>query len=98
MDGAFRKRLLIRSVLSVALVTYRYGGNDAQEFWENVVLDDRLSAKYPCKLLHYALLVPDYKKTWLTTSRLVATAWNNAYREDQRDKTDRPTTRTSYCY
>ena len=86
MDGTFRKKLLTRSVLSVALVTYRYCGNDAQEFWKNVVLDDRLSAKDPRKLLHYALLVPDQKQTWLNTSRLVATAWNNASREEQRTR------------
>jgi hypothetical protein len=72
-------RLLTRqAVVAVALVTYRFSPQAAQEFWRGVASDDRLGQKDPRKALLLYLI--DKSPTGISPamySRYVASAWNS---------------------
>jgi hypothetical protein len=77
-------------VMAVAIVTIRFTGTDAIEFWEKVVGDDRLAQGDPCKLLHVFLRttkVGSFEPH--IYARHVAAAWNGAW-EDRKLKLLQP--------
>lgn len=51
MSGCLRRA----SVLALALVTFRFTGDDAARFWHNVAFDDGLATNDPQKKVHYFL-------------------------------------------
>jgi hypothetical protein len=77
-------------VMSVALVTYRFTGTDADEFWFNVCQDDGLNQGDQRKSLHIFL-----RTTKLSSyqphaySRYIAAAWCRAWK-GQRGKNIQP--------
>jgi hypothetical protein len=78
--GKIAANLRCSAIMSVALVTYRYTGTDAEEFWKNVAFDDGLANNDPCHRLH--LFVFSTKTSSLDAhvySRYVAAAWNLAF-------------------
>ena len=65
------------AVFAVALVTYRYTGIDASEFWQLVAQDNGPTPDHPAKvLLHHLIGSPDRKNNKPVTARKVAAAWN----------------------
>lgn len=83
-ESGIVKRILIKSVLSVALVTMRYQPEDAFEFWRQVARIDRLPRNDPRLALHKALISWELKggdtgapgEEPGTFSRAAAYAWN----------------------
>lgn len=80
-DYLNRSKLLRIGVFAVALVTYRFAGRVAQDFWREIALDDGLRRGDPRKTLLLFLLnnkankFPDH-----LIARYVAVAWNHAYK------------------
>lgn len=69
-------------IMAVALVTYRFTGNDAEEFWHQVAMDDGLRVDDPRKRLHIFLgstQSGEYPPHML--ARYAAAAWNAAWEE-----------------
>jgi hypothetical protein len=67
-------------VFAFALVTYRYTGTDATEFWHDVAMDDGLAKNDPRKKLHFFIRTSkmgEYPHE--IYSRFVARAWNAAW-------------------
>jgi hypothetical protein len=81
-SAAIANHLRRRGILAVALVTYRFTGSDADEFWHQVAYDDRLAHDDPRKQLHY--FIRETKNTSHephVVARMVAQAWNAAFAE-----------------
>lgn len=69
-------------IMAVALVTYRSTGNDAEEFWHQVAMDDGLRSDDPRKRLNIFLgstQSGEYPAHML--ARYAASAWNAAWQE-----------------
>jgi hypothetical protein len=69
-------------IMAVALVTYRFTGNDAEEFWHQVAMDDGLRADDPRKKLHVFLgstKSGEYPPHVL--ARYAAAAWNASWED-----------------
>jgi hypothetical protein len=63
----------------MALLTYRYTGTDAADFWQAVAMDDRLAQNDPHKKLHLHIRTSKLGAYSLHVySRYVARAWNAA--------------------
>jgi hypothetical protein len=78
--GVISKNLRRGPVFALALVTYRFTGADATEFWNKVALDDGLAKNDPCKKLHYFIRTTKMGEfPHETYSRYVASAWNAAW-------------------
>jgi hypothetical protein len=75
--GGVRKLLLRASVLAVALVTVRWQGGLAQQFWPSVARDSGLSEGQPAHtLLRWLRETPTRRLDAGGYQRLVASAWN----------------------
>lgn len=86
--STIRNKIQKNSVLSVALITFRYRPQNAEDFWRQVAQDDGLRISDPRKTLHnYLLKYVDItrvssgdKRQYIvhpdTFSRAVARAWN----------------------
>lgn len=88
--GKLSQNIRRSSVLSVALVTLRFTGTDAEEFWHKVAMPDGLSVNDPRHRLHIFLRtssIVEYEPHVL--SRYVAVAWNAAY-EDRTPRSLQP--------
>lgn len=80
--GFLFKCLSRAAVVSVALVTYRYTGNDATEFWREVAKDNGLQSTHPAKtLIRFLLEHPAKMHAPNIYARYVATAWNAFFEE-----------------
>jgi hypothetical protein len=84
--GRMNTNLRRGPVMAVALVTYRYTGADATEFWHQVAMDDRLANNDPRKKLHAfirtTIKLGDYEPYIM--SRIAASAWNLAWKDSKR--------------
>jgi hypothetical protein len=70
------------AVMPIALVTLRFTGTDAEEFWQNVAMNDRLAKDDPRQVLHLFLRTSNVLTIdWHVLCRYPATAWNAAYEE-----------------
>jgi hypothetical protein len=70
------------SIFAVAMVTYRYTGADAAEFWHNVAWDDNLAYNDPQKALNRFIrehTTEEYEHH--VYARYVAAAWNAAWKD-----------------
>jgi len=68
-------------ILAIALVTFRFTGTDAEEFWRNVSHDDGLAQGDPHKAFHYWIRTIQLSQfTAQRYSRYAAAAWNMAWR------------------
>ena len=71
-----------QSVVSIALVTYRYTGADASEFWREVAKDNGLAATHPAKrLIRFLLDNPARSHSPRIYARYVAACWNAAFED-----------------
>lgn len=80
---AYLQRAVYRqAVLSVVLLTYRYTGADAVEFWKQVAQDNGLPTNHPAKtLIHFLLNTPAKHHNPPLYARYVASCWNAAYED-----------------
>jgi hypothetical protein len=75
--GSLSMNIRRAPVMAVALVTYRFTGTDAEDFWDNVVRDDGLAQGDPRKALHVFLRTSKTGRYQAHTySRYIASAWN----------------------
>lgn len=78
--GTLSQNLRRAAVMAVGLVTIRFTGTDAEEFWHNVAMDDGLAKNDPRKRLHLWLRTSSRKDYEAHVySRYVACAWNAAW-------------------
>jgi len=69
-------------IMAVALVTYRSTGNDAEEFWHQVAMDDGLRSDDPRKRLNIFLgSTQSGEYPAHSLARYAASAWNAAWEE-----------------
>lgn len=69
-------------IMAIALVTFRYTGADASEFWKAVAWDDNLAFDDPRKALHKWIrehMLKEYEPHQY--AKFVAVAWNAAWEE-----------------
>jgi hypothetical protein len=83
--GRMNTNLRRGPVMAVALVTYRYTGADASEFWHQAAMDDRLANNDPRKKLHGFLRTTTSAGGYepYIMSRKVASAWNLAWKDSK---------------
>jgi hypothetical protein len=71
-----------QSVISVALLTYRFTGGDASKFWREVAKDNGLPSSHPAKqLIHFLNETPARMHSPRIYARYVASCWNADYDE-----------------
>jgi hypothetical protein len=83
--GRMNTNLRRGPVMAVALVTYRYTGADATEFWHQTAMADRLANNDPRDKLHVFLLTTTSQGGYepYIMSRIVASAWNLAWKDSK---------------
>jgi hypothetical protein len=78
--GTMGQNLRRAPVMAIALITYRYTGTDAEEFWHAVAMDDNLAQNDPRKRLHYHIRTTKMGEYLPHVySRYVSRAWNAAW-------------------
>ena len=82
--GSVRRLLTRGSVLSVALVTYRFQPEAAQQFWPSLARDSGLTEGEPAhSLLRWLRDTPTRRLETAAYQRVVAAAWNAAFQGRQ---------------